>query len=241
MEKVKDMCRECQKKSNCKTLCKDAQAYVNQDGQIYELRDENKIVLFPRWNEVQSSRANAGPDDTAEYQDSYLENTIADDPENNPFSSFKPNHIQTQIFMHRFFQKWSFRDIAIKFDQTEEYVKTAYFQGIKRMVTGLEILDHQRLTKQNAITSLKNAEPVKMLNPAQKDFLLYTLFELPIRDIAEMTARKIDTVRSGIFRVMNYLKSGDYTFSDLATPGQWDRKTKAHSMTHLKNNRAAVQ
>jgi len=234
---LKNLCQKCKKKETCKRLCKAALAYVNQDSQVYELQDETKIVVFPRWNEMQASTANTGPDETAEYQNNYFENTFSDNPENNPFSSFNPDNIQTQIFIHRFFKKWPYGDIALKFEKTEEYVKTAYFQGMKRMALGLEILDHQKQTNQFASTSLKNSEPVQMLNPAQKDFLLYTLFELPIKDIAEITDRNKNTVRSGIFRVTNYLKKGDYTFSDLATPGQWEKKTKINGLKNLKGQK----
>ncbi|WP_300464245.1 hypothetical protein [Desulfobacula sp.] len=228
---LKNLCTACKKRDICKKLCQQALNYVNQDGKVYELQDEDEIKVFPLWNEKQASTANSDNQDGGVYQANHLETTFTDDPENNPFSEFNPDHQITQVFLLRFFEKWSFSDIAEKFDlKDKDAAKSIYFRAISRLKEGLEVIDERTLTRQNALTSLKNSPAARQLNPAQKEYLLYAVFNLDVETICEITGRKFGTVRSGIYRVKKYLDSGKYTFDDLVKPGQWQAKAVANSL-----------
>lgn len=231
---LKSICTNCKKRPTCKTLCAPAEKYVNQDGAVYEEQAEDEIKVYPRWNEVQASTAPSGTDSNS-IQGNYIESNFADGDGNNPFSNFTAAHLITQVFILRFFEKWSFTDIAFKFDlKDKDAAKSIYFQAVNRMKKGLEVIDYQTLTKQNAITSLRGSQATQLLNPAQRDYLFYAVFNLDIDTISEITGRKYATIRSGIHRVKRKLESGAYSFEDLVTPGQWEKTTKKNSMAGLK-------
>ncbi len=234
---MKNMCTTCSKRSTCRTLCKPARDYANQDGKVYELQDEDKIKVYPKWNEVQASTAQANENDSKEVQENYLE-SFADDPDSNPFSEFTPANLVTQVFIHRFFKRWSYEDIAVKFDLKDvDAANSIYKRALARMKDGLEIIDHKNFAQQNAITSLKNSTTAQQLNDAQKDYLLYSTFGLDIESICTITGRKYQTVRSGIHRVKKYLESGRFSFEDLAIPGQWEKTAKSNALAGLRQNR----
>ncbi|MEJ2672471.1 MAG: hypothetical protein P8168_09790, partial [Deltaproteobacteria bacterium] len=58
-----------------------------------------------------------------------------------PFASFKPDLKQTGVFIDRFFNKWSYADLAVKYDTTVEGARKIYQAAVKRLLNVVEALD----------------------------------------------------------------------------------------------------
>ena len=144
--------------------------------------------------------------DNQDMQNNFLESQFSTEGEN-PFSSFKPHHKKTAVFIHRFFYGWSFDDIAEKFGfKDKDAARSIYFGQARKLRMGLNLIDDRKKHQANAATAMKNSPVMQQLNNAQKDYLLYTVFQLTIDEIVKLTGRNKDTIRSGIYRVKKILK-----------------------------------
>ena len=232
------MCGKCKKRNTCSSLCAFAEKYTSQDGQVFEQESEDSIMVASKWNEtpVSTMKSNA-MFDNQDMQNNFLESQFSTEGEN-PFSSFKPHHKKTAVFIHRFFYGWSFDDIAEKFGfKDKDAARSIYFGQARKLRMGLNLIDDRKKHQANAATAMKNSPVMQQLNNAQKDYLLYTVFQLTIDEIVKLTGRNKDTIRSGIYRVKKNIEIGKFSFEDLAVPGQWEQKTKENSMAGLKGQK----
>ena len=89
-----------------------------------------------------------------------------------PFSTFNPDLKQTGIFIDRFFHKFSYKDLAVKYETSPYTARTTYHNAVKRIKDVLQIMDNYRTVKQLAVSrggeELKITE-IRKLTPKEKE------------------------------------------------------------------------
>jgi hypothetical protein len=127
-----------------------------------------------------------------------------------PFAHFKPELLQTGIFIDRFFNKMSYSDLATKYDLSEDDCIKRYSYATKRLLEVLKLMD-SKIEKDKNNKYLKQVqERSGSLPKGQKWYLLNKLFNLLPSEIAEMEGIKgSSSVRQLIIRVSDQLAAGE--------------------------------
>ncbi|MBM4300781.1 MAG: hypothetical protein FJ121_04510 [Deltaproteobacteria bacterium] len=126
-----------------------------------------------------------------------------------PFGGFNPDLKQTGIFIDRFFHKWTYKDLAVKYDTTVEKARKVYQAALKRLQAIIEALDGGKDTH--------NFEPWKKMVEERSGsfsegirlYLLNKLFQLRPAEIARMEDKQPHAVRGMIIRVSDQLSCGE--------------------------------
>jgi hypothetical protein len=119
-----------------------------------ERHQADKIVCYPQRNEIHFSE---------------LENTDVDDLSDLfPWSSADYRLTKTVVFVERFFNKTSCRELADRFGVKENTIITMFAQTVKQLLRIIRILDARR-------EGLKAMKPGKFTED-QKYFLLVAVF-----------------------------------------------------------------
>jgi hypothetical protein len=127
-----------------------------------------------------------------------------------PFAGFNPDLKQTGIFIDRFFNKWSYEDLAVKYDTTIEGARKIYQAAVKRLLNVVEARDGKE--------GPRNFEPWKKMVEERSGsfpagmrwFLLNKLFQMRPAEIARMEGVKNPSaVRGLIIRVSDQLTCGE--------------------------------
>ena len=133
----------------------------------------------------------------------------------NPFADFKPKLKQTGIFIDRFFNNWSHRDLAVKYEISEHSAIKIYYAAVKRLRAVLEAMDNEKEHRNLEHWTKQVADRSGTLKKGQKWFLLNKLFGLRPSEIAEMEGMKgSSSVRQLIIRVSDQLKAGEINLID---------------------------
>lgn len=132
----------------------------------------------------------------------------------NPFAGFKPELKQTGIFVDRFFNQFSYKDLAVKYDMSRETAIKTYHNALNRLSDIIQAMDNPTgITKQTEFWKKKVEERSGKIPKGQKWFLLNKLFGLRPSEIAEMEGKKnSSSVRQLIIRVSDQLKAGEISF-----------------------------
>jgi hypothetical protein len=134
-----------------------------------------------------------------------------------PFAGFTPNLKQTGVFFDRFFNGFSYSDLAAKYEMSEDNARKTYHNAVNRL---LEILKAMDSDKPLDLSHYKKQieERSGKIPKGQKWFLLNKLFGIMPSEIAEMEGLKgSSSVRQLIIRVSDQLRAGEIRLID-ATP-----------------------
>ena len=128
-----------------------------------------------------------------------------------PFSSFQSRLKQTGIFFGRFFQNFSYHDLAVKYGMTADTARKTYHNAINRVLTVLEAMDRGTKTRKMDQYIKQIKQRSGSLPKGQKWYLLNKLFGLRPSEIAEMEGldKNSSSVRQLIIRVSDQLKAGE--------------------------------
>lgn len=219
------ICRKCHHREACTVPCAFADAYINQDGKVYERTGTNDtlIMVSPsrQVNQTSLYQISGNQDDgtkTIEALFSTLNET--------PFEHFTPDHTTTKIFIHRFFQGWKFKDIAARLElNSEGEARKIYARACERIEKALMILDERQKVNHQAIKALATSK-ADQLPQRQKYYILFTLFRLTTPEIAAMFKVSKGTVKTAIQTVSKQIRANDLLFTDIAHPEQWTAKVK---------------
>jgi hypothetical protein len=208
---MKGVCEKCSRREGCETPCRPVELYIAQENLtvfektgIGENGEEITIIFAQSKNFIRESELPQVSDKTEEPIEVFT--TEAD----SPFASFNPDLKQTGIFIDRFFNKWTYEDLAVKYDTTVPGVRRLYHTAVKRLLDVVEALDGKE--------GPHNFEPWKKMVEGRSGsfpagvrwFLLNKLFQMRPAEIARMEGVKNPSaVRGLIIRVSDQLRCGE--------------------------------
>jgi hypothetical protein len=153
-----------------------------------------------------------------------------------PFRSFEPRFKQTGIFIDRFFQKFSYEDLAVKYEITEHDAIKVYHKAVNRVLDVLQIMDQVKEARKREQYVKQTEERSGKLPKGQRWYLLNKLFGLRPSEIAEMEGMKgSSSVRQLIIRVSDQLKAGEISL--IETMPEESKAAKARLDTHREKRR----
>jgi hypothetical protein len=215
----KGICPKCSHYESCKTPCYPVQQALAEDNltcyekTITKKNGETVSLIFAR------SRETPETDLIHEFSDTGIP---ADKPQRvfstaneSPFASFNPRLKQTGIFVDRFFHKFSYEDLGVKYSMSPKDAVKVYHSGVKRVLAVLEHMDKGNAVQGFDFWKEKVEERSGSLPKGQKWFLLNKLFGLRPSQIAEMEGIKgSSSVRQLIIRVSDQLRCGEIRLFD---------------------------
>jgi hypothetical protein len=101
-----------------------------------------------------------------------------------PFKHFEPKKKKTGIFIDRFFHKWSYKDLAVKYQIPVSQVRSAYHAGKQRLLEVIAALDSSKPIKLDHFRE-QIAKRSGSLPNGQRWYLLNKLFGLTPAEIAK--------------------------------------------------------
>jgi hypothetical protein len=239
---MKGVCEKCARREGCDTPCRPVELYLAQDNlTVFEKtgigeNGEEITIIFARSREIPESMLPQISDKTEEPIDVFT--TEAD----SPFAGFNPDLKQTGVFIDRFFNKWSYEDLAVKYETTVEGAKKLYHAAVKRLLNVVEALDGKN--------GPRNFEPWKKMVEERSGsipagmrwFLLNKLFQMRPAEIARMEGVKHPSeVRGLIIRVSDQLSCGEISIFEKdpeqaeAAKARLEVKRKQRRERHAKN------
>lgn len=138
---MKGVCEKCSRREGCETPCRPVELCLAQDNlTVFEKtgvgeNGEEITIIFARSREIPESMLPKISDKTDELIDVFT--TKAE----SPFAGFNPDLKQTGVFIDRFFNKWSYEDLAVKYDTTVKGARDLYHLAVKRLLDVVKALD----------------------------------------------------------------------------------------------------
>lgn len=210
---MKEICQKCTHYKTCKSPCYPVQQYLAQDNlTVFEKSHTNEdgktvTILFARSREIPESSLVQRKD--PDFEPEEIQEAFSTQNES-PFAGFKPKLKQTGIFIDRFFNNWSYRDLAVKYEISEHAAIKIYYVALKRLRVVLAAMDNEKEHRNLEHWTKQVEERSGSLPKGQKWFLLNKLFGLRPSEIAEMEGMKgSSSVRQLIIRVSDQLKAGE--------------------------------
>jgi hypothetical protein len=201
-------------------------------------RGEKISIVFSRSREMQQSTLSIGVDKSGDPRLSSREQQAFSSENATPFKSFQPKLKQTGIFVDRFFNNFTYADLAKKYDMTEKNAKGTFHNSINRILAVIEAMDNgEAVTKQVAFYKNRVKARTGNLPKGQKWYLLNKLFGLRPSEISELEDidKKRSSVRQLIIRTSDQLQAGELSLIEVT---QEEREAaKARLDTHRKKRR----
>jgi hypothetical protein len=229
------ICPKCSKYESCKSPCYPVQQLLAEDNlSVFEktVTKENGqrvSIVFARSREAQQTMLSSGKNKRGDPRLSNKEQQAFSTENASPFSSFQPNLKQTGIFVDRFFNQFTYKDLAVKYDMSATTARKTYFNAVNRILAVIEAMDKgEALSKQVDFWRQKVAERSGNLPKGQKWYLLNKLFGLRPSEIAEMEGldKRSSSVRQLIIRVSDQLKAGEISLIETTTEEAEAAKTR---------------
>jgi DNA-directed RNA polymerase specialized sigma24 family protein len=165
MEKEK-LCDECKTREDCVKPCKLVNEILWKDNRVMERHYKSSIVCYPLGKEVQFSGI------TEEQLDQFSEEDVI------PWSSEDLTLRKTAVFVERFFNKTSCKELADKFGVKENTIVCMYKQAVEQLEKMIEAMDARR-------EGLKACKKGKFTDD-QKFFLLIQIFGFNGYEVAKI-------------------------------------------------------
>jgi len=236
---MKGVCDNCYYGTTCEHPCRPVQLYLKEDNlSVWTKKaiDKNGRVieiLYSRSRERQQSTLSQGEDSRGDPRLSQREQLSFSTENESPFASFKPELLQTGIFIDRFFGKASYEDLAVKYDLSKEDCIKRYSYAVKRLLEVLKIMDSMVEQDKNAKYIEKVQKRSGSLPKGQRWYLLNKLFNLLPSEIAELEGldKHNNSVRQLIIRVSDQLSAGEIRLIEV------DPEEAAAAKERLESNR----
>jgi hypothetical protein len=126
------LCDQCEIKDQCKTPCKAVDAILWADNRVMERHYSKKIVCYPKRGEVHFSEL------------SEMQMDRINDSDVVPWSSTEHRLRKTVVFVERFFNKASYKELAERYHVEENTIVTIYRQSIEQLAKMIDALDARR-------------------------------------------------------------------------------------------------
>lgn len=174
-------CPRCQHFENCEKPCPAVDMLAGPEP--YEPHEGKFIIVHGDHREVNQSHLESldQDGDGTKIVDEYL-NTLSE----SPFRHFDPSLKITGIFIDRFFYKWSYADIATKYEVKASSARGLYHHAVNRVFEVLEALDREKALV-NFKTKAKQMEQRSgSLTKGVRWFLMNKVFGLSPPEIAKL-------------------------------------------------------
>lgn len=225
--KLKDVCEKCVHKKECTRPCRPVELHLADGNQgVFEKRHidpttgRQVTVLYPTREQRESSMVQEFAD-TGIPADK-IQRTFSTSAES-PFRHFSADLKQTGIFIDRFFHKFTYEDLAVKYDLSQADTRELYRRAVQRVFSILHELD-ARSSRKRVATNLSK-QPGELSSP-QRWFIMARVMGMGAAEIAEFDGVKSNLVRNQLQRITNQLAAGEKDLIEF-TPGE-RRKAKAH-------------
>jgi len=216
MSNLEGICKKCTHFASCRKPCRFAELYLADDNlSVWSKRTTDKNgrkieIVYSRSRERQQCTLSEGFDNRGRPKITSTEQLAFSTENENPFAAFMPKLLQTGIFIDRFFNNYSYKDLATKYDLDEHDCIKRYSSSVKRLMEVLKIMDSKIEKDRRAKYLKKIQERSGSLPKGQKWYLLNKLFGLLPSEIAEMEGIKgSSSVRQLIIRVSDQLAAGE--------------------------------
>lgn len=175
------LCADCKKRDRCKRPCKEVERLLWADNRVMERQYQDKIVCYPKNQEVHFSELEARQ----------VEAFSSDDiPE---FRTEDLRLRKTAVFVDRFFNRMPVSLLADKYGVEENSIVSLYKQALEHVEKIVEALDARR-------EGVKATKPDKFTDD-QKFFLLSHVFGFPQAEVARMFNRDRSVVNQKVKRL----------------------------------------
>jgi hypothetical protein len=222
MTELAGICKKCTHRSSCEKPCRFAELYLGHENlSVWTKRTTDKQgreieIVYSRSRERQQSTLSQGVDNRGDPRLSEKEQQAFSTENESPFASFKPQLLQTGIFIDRFFNQMSYSDLATKYDISEIECIKRYSYATKRLLEVLKIMD-SKIEKDRKAKYLRKVQKRSGSIPkGQKWYLLNKLFNLLPSEIAELEGldKHNNSVRQLIIRVSDQLAAGEIKLTE---------------------------
>ena len=163
MEKI---CSECTDRDECVEPCKVVDKILWEDNRVMERHYRSNIVCYPMKKEIHFSELKE------EVLDGFSEEDVV------PWSSADIRLRMTTVFVERFFNKVSNKELAERFGVEENTIVSMYKQAVEQLEKMIRAMDARR-------EGLKACKKSKFTDD-QKFFLLIQVFGSNGREVGEM-------------------------------------------------------
>lgn len=169
---IPGFCDDCEKKPNCKSLCKPAQKMVFTPSQT-EKRTRDKIIMFPHNSremnfastpEVLRQEADFSGEECLKINTDALETNMSN------------------VFAERFFNKRSFNDIADQMNIRPGTAASYFYRACEKIEKLFSILDG----REKGLKWLVNKNNLEKFTDDEKAFLLSHVFGFKSKEIADI-------------------------------------------------------
>jgi hypothetical protein len=217
-EALKGICPGCPHFKSCKVPCSPVAKFLYEKGEPWEKKakghnGQDITVSYPLHKQLPMSACLAESKDGKDSPND--EEKLLSDELGSPFSSFNPGLIRTGIFIGRFFNRQSFKELSIIYDMPPSHVRSHYSQAVKVLMKCLSILDQderKNIADKHYKKAARNLS--KNMPKNQRWYLMSRVFGLTPKEIAEIDGDTTNrNVSSAICRVERRLKSGDINLS----------------------------
>jgi len=177
----KTICEKCEKRDRCKKSCDKVNALLWKDNRVMEKKAYNRIVTYPKKNEVRFSEI------SQEQIDNFTTMDVI------PWSSGDLRLRKTIVFVERFFNKTPCKVLADRFGVKENTIVCMYQQAVEQLEKIVEKMD----SRKEGIKAMK----ADRFTEDQKFFLLSHVFGFPQAEVARMFKRNRDAVNKKVKRL----------------------------------------
>ncbi|HPA14899.1 MAG TPA: hypothetical protein PKV75_06465 [Desulfobacterales bacterium] len=177
----KTICEKCEKRDRCKKSCDKVNALLWKDNRVMEKKAYNRIVTYPKKNEVRFSEI------SQEQIDNFTTSDVV------PWASGDLRLRKTIVFVERFFNKTPCKVLADRFGVKENTIVCMYQQAVEQLEKIVEKMD----SRKEGIKAMK----ADKFNEDQKYFLLVAVFGFSQAEVARMFRRNKDTVNKKVKRM----------------------------------------
>jgi hypothetical protein len=149
-----------------------------------------------------------------------------------PFKHFEPRLIKTGIFIHKFFLKWSWPDIATKYEMSVTTAQSNYHAGKKRLLEVLAALDSSKPIRLEFLRD-RIAARSGAFTRSQRWYLMAKAFDLTPAEIAKYEGlHNSKPVYTGIQAISDQIAAGELILFES------DREQVEAARSRLKAKRA---
>jgi hypothetical protein len=182
------LCEDCDKRDDCRTPCEAVKWYLWQDNPgVMEKHEIGRIVVYPKRGEVHFTEL------------SDMVRDQIDDTDVFPWAGAQHRLKKTAIFVERFFNKTSYRELAERYHVKENTIVTIYRQAIEQLAKMIEAIDARR-------EGLK-AVQTRNFTEDQKLFLLVEIFGFNRVEVARMFKRDHKAICGKLKRMSDKYKA----------------------------------
>lgn len=244
---MKEVCDKCYYGTTCEKPCRPVELYLGEGNlavwtkKTVDSSGREIEIIFSRSREQAQSTLSQGLDKRGRPALTDREQQAFSTENESPFTHFKPDLLQTGIFVDRFFHRLSYSDLATKYDLSEDDCIKRYSYATKRLLEVLKIMDSKIEKDRNSKYLKLVQERSGSLPKGQRWFLLNKLFGLLPSEIAEMEGldKRKSAVRQLIIRVSDQLKAGEIKLIEVSEEESAAAKARLDEVRKKRRDRHA--